>query len=109
MAGRARREASDACPGQIVADNAQKRRTRTQIDDDKRAEEKAKEDLARETAKKQNSSVKKVAAAEDRLRQEDARRRASASRPDLVTAALQRGASTPSDDVDSEASTISSC
>ncbi|KAJ7230117.1 hypothetical protein GGX14DRAFT_553602 [Mycena pura] len=98
MAGRARREASDARPGEILTNNAQKRRTREQIDDDTRAEEKAKEDLALKTAKKKKSSVKKVAAVEDRLRQEDTHRRASASRPDLVTAALQRRAGVPSND-----------
>ncbi|KAJ7648792.1 hypothetical protein DFH06DRAFT_1476250 [Mycena polygramma] len=90
MAERGRRTESSAHPGAVVNNAKQKRRTPEEIARDRLEKEQAKAEKQRRTAEKKQSSVRRIAAVEDEIRQEDERARATAARPDLVTAQLKR-------------------
>ncbi|KAF8175272.1 hypothetical protein K438DRAFT_1771220 [Mycena galopus ATCC 62051] len=76
MADRVRREGSTACPGKIVNAARQQRRTKAQIEKDNKK-------IADKKEAKSRPSLKT-------FRAEDEHARASAARPDLVTAELKR-------------------
>ncbi|KAJ6604083.1 hypothetical protein B0H10DRAFT_2314281 [Mycena sp. CBHHK59/15] len=90
MAERQKRDASTARPGDIVNNAKQKRRTPEEIQRDKLAEKERKDKKAQETAEKKKKGVNRVAAAEAEIRKQDEHARATAARPDLVTAQLKR-------------------
>ncbi|KAJ6507607.1 hypothetical protein DFH09DRAFT_1334473 [Mycena vulgaris] len=90
MAGRSKRDATNARPGNVVNDAKQKRRTKAEIARDNLAKKAEKETKAQEAAKKKDSGVKRIAAAEDEIRRQDEHARATAARPDLFTAQLKR-------------------
>ncbi|KAJ6474797.1 hypothetical protein C8R45DRAFT_1102947 [Mycena sanguinolenta] len=90
MAERDRRSASGAHPGDIVNNTKQKRRTREEIERDNRKKEQEQAEKEKKKAEKQAASVKRVAAIEVRMRNEDETTRAFAARPDLRTAQLKR-------------------
>ncbi|KAJ7181550.1 hypothetical protein C8R43DRAFT_1116917 [Mycena crocata] len=81
---------STAHPGDIVNNAKQKRRTQEEIETERLAAEetkKKKQQASKETKKK---GIERAAAVEERLRKEDQHARATAARPDLVTAQLKR-------------------
>ncbi|KAJ7723117.1 hypothetical protein B0H14DRAFT_3520130 [Mycena olivaceomarginata] len=86
MAEGGRRDASTTRPGDIVNQAKQKRRTKDEIEADKRAVALAKEEKLAEAATKNRQGVKRAAAAVQELTQQDELARATAARPDLVTA-----------------------
>lgn len=100
MAERQRREASTARPGDIVNNAKQKRRSKDEIAQENLAAQAKKDAKAKEKEAKRKSGVKRAAAAEDKLRKQDEHDRATAARPDLVTAQLKRvvPAEAPADD-----------
>lgn len=90
MSEREKRAASSARPGDIVKNAKQKRRTRDEIDRDNLEIEKKREEKERVAAAKKKEGIRRVALAEDKIRQNDEHARSSAARPDLVTAQLKR-------------------
>ncbi|KAJ7162456.1 hypothetical protein C8R46DRAFT_1222566 [Mycena filopes] len=92
MSERTRRDATDARPGKIIIETTQKRRSKAEIDKDAREKEEAKAEREKKAAKKKTTSMRHVAAEQDRLRKQDEQARATAARPDLHTAQLKRPA-----------------
>jgi hypothetical protein len=90
MADRERRVASTARPGDVVNHAKQKRRTPEEIQAAKQAADLAKIEKAEAAASKTKKGVKRAAAAVADLAAQDEVARATAARPDLVTAQLKR-------------------
>ncbi|KAJ6563089.1 hypothetical protein DFH09DRAFT_1477983 [Mycena vulgaris] len=90
MAEREKRIGSSARPGDIVNNAKQKRRTQAEIAADKAKEEKAKAAKEKAAKDKREAGVERGRLAEEKIRKQDERARATASRPDLVTAAVKR-------------------
>ncbi|KAJ7142647.1 hypothetical protein C8R44DRAFT_865968 [Mycena epipterygia] len=89
MSERDRRSTSGAHPGNVVNNAKQKRRTREEIDRDNLAIEERKAEKQRAAAEKRKQGVRRVAAVEEKIRQNEEQSRSSAARPDLVTARLK--------------------
>lgn len=104
MAERGRRDASTARPGDIVNQAKQKRRTKEEIEAEKRAAALAKEEKLAEAAAKNRRGVKRAAAAVQELTEQDELARATAARPDLVTAELKRLVNEKSQQAEAEVS-----
>ncbi|KAJ6524385.1 hypothetical protein DFH09DRAFT_1372145 [Mycena vulgaris] len=81
---------SSARPGDIINNTKQKRRSKAEIEEEKRAKEAARVEKDMKAEAKKKTSVRRVAAEQDKLRQEDAQARATAARPDLRTAQLKK-------------------
>jgi hypothetical protein len=90
MADRERCVASTACPGDVVNHAKQKRQTPEEIQAAKQAADLAKIEKADAAASKTKKGVKRAAAAVADLAAQDKVARATAARPDLVTAQLKR-------------------
>ncbi|KAJ6608790.1 hypothetical protein B0H10DRAFT_2438860 [Mycena sp. CBHHK59/15] len=90
MADRDRRTASTAHPGDIVNKAKQRRRTREEIEREAASKQQAKEEKEKNAAEKKGRGVRRVAAMEEQMRDEDEHARGSAARPDLRTMELKR-------------------
>ncbi|KAJ6599384.1 hypothetical protein B0H10DRAFT_2231354 [Mycena sp. CBHHK59/15] len=90
MASRAKRNTSNARPAAIVNNTKQKCRTREEIVADNLAVEQARAKKDQQDRQQHLSGVKRVAAKEDALREEDEQTQVHAARPDLVTAKMQQ-------------------
>lgn len=90
MADRERRVASTARPGDVINQAKQKRRTPEEVHAAKQVADLAKAEKAEAAASKTKKGVKRAAAAVTDLAAQDERARATAARPDLVTAQLKR-------------------
>lgn len=74
-------------PGKIINDTKQKCRTREQIDADNAKEKAAAEAHAQAAVEKRAAAIKRVAAKEDEIQQQEDGNRLMAVRPDRVTMA----------------------
>jgi len=96
MSERPKRDKANTRPGQIIIDNTQKRRTSTQVQEDAMAAAAAKAAKQAADARLKATKVAKIAAAEDKLRQEDEVTGKNAERPDLAVGKRAAKKSVPS-------------
>lgn len=106
MSERPKRDKANTRPGQIIIDNTQKRRTSAQVQEDAMAAAAAKAEKQAADARLKATKVGKIAAAEDKLRQEDEVTRKNAERPDLAVGKRATKKSVPSKTVRSNLSIV---